>query len=323
MSMDETDIDHGLAQMRGNSAAHSFSPDYLAAKKTIDDRALNKKVWRKLAQELARHPATSPLKILEIGAGIGTMFERVIDWGLLKGQVIYTAIDSDPLQTAAARDYLTNWAERKKHSLQWDAYQQARLRTAETMVEIDIRQLRIEELAAGFEPPHSWDLIIAHAVLDLIDFTALLPDLLALLKDRGLFYTTCNFNGATSFSPPCKGDEEIINYYHQSMDQRCFGASITGRRLLSNLKEQGLDLLASGPSDWLIEPQEQGYSPEESYFLGVIIAMVEKELAADSHPAPHSADWIRLRRQQVSASKLSFTAHHLDILARYLLPAGR
>jgi hypothetical protein len=281
---------------------------------------MNKGVWRRLAQELPHCSECSPLQILEIGAGIGTMFERVVDWGLLEGQVIYTATDSDPHQTANARDYLTNWAESKKHALQWDGDQRARLRTAATMVELNIRQLSIEELAAGSEPPHSWDLLIAHAVLDLIDFTALLPDLLLLLKDRGLFYTTCNFNGATKFSPACKGDEEIINRYHQSMEKRCPGASVTGRRLLSLLEERGLDVLAWGSSDWLIDPREQSYSPEESCFLGVILAMVEKELAAASPHIHDSADWIRQRRQQAAAGTLSFTAHHLDILARHLLP---
>jgi hypothetical protein len=188
------------------------------------------------------------------------------------------------------------------------------------MVELNIRRVGIEELATRSEPPHTWDMLIAHAVFDLIDFTSLLKDLLALLKHRGLFYTTCNFNGVTSFSPPCKGDKAIIKHYHQSMEQRCSGASVTGRRLLSHLEEQGVDLLASGPSDWLIEPQGEGYSPEENYFLGVIITMVEKELAAITPHAPHSANWIQQRRRQISAGTLSFTAHHLDMLARYLLP---
>jgi SAM-dependent methyltransferase len=322
MSLDKNHINQGLTQTRDATAAQDFSPGYLAAKKIIDDQALNKEVWHKLAQELARYPETLPLKILEIGAGIGTMIERIIDWGLIKGSVNYTASDSDPIQMAAAKGYLSSWAERKKHHIEWDGDQQARIYAPETTLKLTLRQARIEDLAAGSEPPHTWDLLIAHAVLDLIDFTAILPNLLKLLKDRGLFYTTCNFDGATSFSPPCSGDEKIINHYHESMEQRCFGTSVTGRRLLFFLEEQGLDLLASGSSDWLIEPQGRDYSPEERFFLGVIIAMVEKELTTSPQHPPKSSDWIRQRRQQASAGTLSFSAHHLDMLARYFLPAG-
>jgi SAM-dependent methyltransferase len=322
MNLDKHSINQGLSQTQRNTSTQDFSPQYLAAKKTIDDRALNKEVWQKLTQELARYPGTSPLEILEIGAGIGTMIERIIDGGLIKGQVVYTATDSDSIQMAAARDYLTGWAEREEHHVEWDGDQQARICTPETTVTLTIRQARIEDLADGSEPPHSCDVLIAHAVLDLVDFPAVLPNLLKLLKDRGLFYTTCNFDGATSFSPPCRGDETIIKHYHESMEQRCSGASVTGRRLLSFMKEQGLDVLASGSSDWLIEPQEQKYSPEEHYFLGVIIGMVEKELTASPHHASISSDWICQRRQQASAGTLSFSAHHLDLLARYVLPAG-
>jgi hypothetical protein len=321
MSLNQNHNNHKPAQPLGSPVAQSFSAEYLAAKKVVDDRALNKRVWRTLVQELPHCPGASPLKILEIGAGIGTMFERVVDWGLLKGKVIYAATDSDPRQTAAARAYLTSWAEKKKYSFDWNADQQALLRTSETTVELNVRQAEIEELAAGAEPPHTWDLIIAHAVLDLIDFTTLLPQLLTLLKDRGLFYTTCNFDGETSFEPPVAGDEEIINHYHESMEKRCFGASVTGRRVRDFLREQGLEVLVSGSSNWFIEPRKQSYSQKESCFLGVILAMVEKELATAPHQASKSADWIRQRRRQISAGTLSFAARHLDMLARYSVPA--
>jgi hypothetical protein len=48
--------------------------------------------------------------------------------------------------------------------------------------------------------------------------------------------------------------------------------------------------------------------------------MVEKELATAPHHDSQSADWVRLRRQQISAGTLSFAARHLDMLARYSSP---
>ncbi len=53
---------------------------YLAAKKSVDDRALNRHVWETLKSSLAAQVAETPVRILEIGAGIGTMVERLLDW---------------------------------------------------------------------------------------------------------------------------------------------------------------------------------------------------------------------------------------------------
>ena len=67
---------------------------YLAAKKRIDDGALNRNVLDKLRTQLRQTNTHSPLRVLELGAGIGTMVERLVDWGLLTS-ANYTAIDAD------------------------------------------------------------------------------------------------------------------------------------------------------------------------------------------------------------------------------------
>ena len=62
---------------------------YLAAKKPIDDRSLNPRVWDSLARAL---PGTRPMDVLELGAGIGSMVQRVIERGLLT-DCRYRAVD--------------------------------------------------------------------------------------------------------------------------------------------------------------------------------------------------------------------------------------
>ena len=42
---------------------------YLAAKKSVDDRALNWQVWQRLVAALPRATTEQPLRILEVGAG--------------------------------------------------------------------------------------------------------------------------------------------------------------------------------------------------------------------------------------------------------------
>ena len=77
-----------------------ISPDeysftrYLAAKKSVDDRALNEYTWQALARALPQ----KGMQVLEIGAGIGTMVERIIERRLFAADVAYTAIDTPARQ---------------------------------------------------------------------------------------------------------------------------------------------------------------------------------------------------------------------------------
>ena len=70
---------------------------YLAAKKDLDDRSLNRHVRETLARHLLETRKTPPLRVLEVGCGIGTMLERLLDWQLLP-EAAYTGIDSTPRQ---------------------------------------------------------------------------------------------------------------------------------------------------------------------------------------------------------------------------------
>jgi SAM-dependent methyltransferase len=88
--------------------AYSFTR-YLAAKKNLDDRSLNRRVWDRLRQAVQERPEPAPLRVLEVGCGIGTMIERLLDWGLL-GQAVYTAIDAEAANLAAARERLRGLA---------------------------------------------------------------------------------------------------------------------------------------------------------------------------------------------------------------------
>ncbi len=87
---------------------YSF-PRYLAAKKSVDDRALNRHVWETLGGSLPPALPEAPLRVLEIGAGVGAMLERLLEGGLLR-YASYTALDAMPENIAAARPRLSAWA---------------------------------------------------------------------------------------------------------------------------------------------------------------------------------------------------------------------
>lgn len=270
---------------------------YLAAKRSVDDRALNRQVWNRLAAAV-REIEHEPLHVLEVGAGIGTMVERVRDWGL-SNSADYTAIDADPMNIAAAR---------------------ARLAHSELHLEaIDLFDFMLRERGKSH-----WDLLIAHAFLDLVDIPATLPDLLALLAPGGLFYFTIVFDGVTSFLPEIdpEFDAQIERLYHQTMDERVVagrrsGDSHSGRHLFRHLRAAGAELLAAGPSDWCVYPGRGGYLADEAYFLQFIIATVDRALR--SHPqldAERFAAWIQRRHAQIDRGELVYLAHQLDFVGR-------
>ncbi len=297
----------------------SFDPRYLAAKKSIDDRALNHHVWETLRQTLRHFTEGEPVNILELGAGIGTMFERLVDRGLLTGPSAYLATDMDAGQLRAARKYLAQWAEKHGHSWSW-ADDGGRLNTRKAEISLTLEPVRAEELADRSDALGPFHLIIAHAVLDLVDFPAVLPRLLSRLTNNGLAYFTCNFDGGTVFLPHYEGEEEIIRRYHNSMEARLTGASHTGRRLLTFVQSAGLEIVAAGSSDWVIYPRAAGYSFDETFFLHAIIETIERELAKEKNQPSaltNLNNWARLRHRQIETGELSFLARHLDILVQY------
>src|SRR5687768_2142792 len=78
---------------------------YLAAKRTVDDRALNHHVWESLHQQLAQRSSRSQwLAVLELGGGIGTMVERLLEEGRLPS-TSYHLLDeqAENIATAYAR----------------------------------------------------------------------------------------------------------------------------------------------------------------------------------------------------------------------------
>lgn len=311
--------DRGLScSPRGVALEEGFDPDYLAAKKAIDDRALNRYVWTALCQALPQTTGTESARILEIGAGIGTMLARVVDWGLLTGPATYVATDSEVGHLRSARHYLADWAAQQGHNLSWSGTERGRLSTPLAEIDLMFEVVRGEELARRTDTLGTFHLVIAHAVLDLVDLSVVLPGLRAQLTSGGLAYLTCNFDGTTLFLPEYPGEEEweFLRRYHGSMEARRPGASHTGRRLLELLQRPGLELLAVGSSDWVIHPRHAGYSKDEAFFLQALITTVERELIKSDPPLSGLAAWARTRHQQVEAGVLSFLARNLDFLVR-------
>jgi len=310
---------------------HSF-PRYLAAKKSVDDRALNQHVWDVLQQRVGECTLNRarPLQVLEIGAGIGTMVERILARGLFTN-ADYTLVDAMAENIATAGQRLPHWATThgftvtagdRPTSLQISrnaTEDQAAVRLA-----LSLQTADCFDFAARSDQAGKYDLLIAHAFLDLVDIPRSLPRLRSLLQPQALCYLTINFDGGTILQPELDRafDQVLETLYHETMDKRLVkgepsGDSRSGRHLFGHLRTAGIDLLAAGSSDWVVFASKTGYPADEAYFLHFIIETIAGAL--HGQPALDQARflaWINARHGQIERGELVYIAHQLDFLGQ-------
>jgi len=307
-----------------NPASETYLfPRYLAAKKSVDDRALNQQVWQNLRQDLPNSGRKKPLQVLEAGCGIGTMLERMLDWGLIT-YASYTGVDAMPENIETARSRINQWAG--EHSMQSSMQNNTlNLQDSQRWMSVQFETSDIYDFIASRSGQQTWDLIVAHAFLDLIDIPAALPKLFGLLRPGGLYYFTINFDGASLLEPVIDPsfDELVERLYHQSMDQRITtgnpsGDSRAGRHLFQHLIHAGARIKAAGSSDWVVFAHHGVYPADEAYFLHFILHFFETALMGNPQLDPHRfRDWMTQRRAQVEAGELVYIAHQLDFYGKF------
>ena len=286
---------------------------YLAAKTTVDDRALN----RHVLGELRRLMPTGAPQVLEVGAGLGTMVARLMDWGAVTtGE--YTLLDADQQMLDCSRRWLRDWAAARglRSELLPDGLKVGDLRVRLVHAELG------SYLAAGHGA--AADVLIASAVLDLVDVPAVLPGLLRLLVPGGVYWFTINYDGESIFAPGHPHDDQIMRAYHRDMDERVrygrpAGESRTGRHLFHRLRAAGAPALAAGPSDWVVSAGPDGHYPgDEAYFLRSILDTIQNALGnrQDRVEPADLAGWLAERGRQLAAGELVYIAHQLDFAGR-------
>lgn len=307
-----------MGQTFGTMAAEPYSR-YLLSKRSVDDRALNRPVLERLGGELRVLGDKVP-RIVEIGAGMGTMVARLVEWRLLR-RAEYLLLDVDRGVLADARSWLPAWGE--AHGLRSEGMGDGLRLYDRQGVDLVLRFVCAELGQFLEEPTHATaDLLIANAVLDLVDVPVMLPRLFQLLVPGGLFWFSLNFDGETLFQPELPDDLPLMRVYHRSMDERVrYGApagdSRTGRHLFGHLRAAGATLLAAGASDWVVHPEGGRYPAEEGLFLRQILQTIGAELHKHADvDAAALARWLRTRGEQVDRGELVYIAHQLDFLGR-------
>src|SRR5512146_3250377 len=163
---------------------------YLAAKRTVDDRALNRVVWSEMAGNLRELQHGGNCTVLEVGAGTGTMFQRMVEWGALwRGD--YFAVDASAENTAAARQALAGWAKTRGFSYEEGEGGGALLFSkSQQDLRLELETTDVYDFSQRETHKQDWDVLVAHAFLDLFDIRDLVPRLIQLVKPRGLLYLT-------------------------------------------------------------------------------------------------------------------------------------
>jgi hypothetical protein len=414
---------------------------YLAAKTTVDDRALNQPVLGELRRLM---PARAP-RLLEVGAGLGTMVARLLDWGLVSSGE-YILLDADQRLLDGSRRWLGEWAAARGLRTEvlpdglWVGNLRVRLVHAELASYLEEAGVVAGESGGGAEEPGGAaeerggpggpggaaeapgrpgepggpaeapgrpgepggpaeapgrprepggpaeapgrprepggpaetpgrprepgaaaeapdgpdapggaaeapdgpdapggaaeapgepsgplvDVLIANAVLDLVDVPAVLPGLLRLLRPGGAYWFTINYDGETIFAPSHPLDDQIMRAYHRDMDERVrygrpAGESRTGRRMFEYLAAAGAPALAAGSSDWVVHAgPERKYPGDEAYFVRCILDTIQGALRTrpDRVAPADLADWLTARDRQLAAGDLVYLAHQLDFTGR-------
>ncbi len=204
-------------------------------------------------------------------------------------QAEYTAVDFNGEVIASARQQFPSWAARQGYDVQTNPDRSLSFSRPGQRVRLHLVAQDVFDFIAWRQGQPGWDLLVAHAFLDLIDIPSSLPTLFQLCNPGGYFYFTINFDGATLFEPVIDPafDELVQTLYHRTMDrapdqwqalrrqpQRSPFVSSSKRCRGGDHRRRGLGLGCHS--------RARGYPQDEAYFLHYIIETVRQALAGQA-----------------------------------------
>lgn len=263
---------------------------YLRAKAPLDTRSLHPATWQLLVDRLRSTPST---RILEVGAGTGTMMDRLFRAGAL-GPTAYWALEPQPELLRQAGLVL----------------QQLVREFPQTASELVLYPLAMDWQTYTQNPSaQAFDLVMAHAFVDLVDAPAFLDSLLPYLRSGSLVYLSLIFDGLTQWFPTLSEDDELMARYHADMAGPVFNGERSGPRagrlLWNRALQLGWKVLGIGPSDWVItQPATEADRLVQLWLLDTIHRVLGES----------ASEWIFRRRNQAQAGQLGLRVSHLDLL---------
>jgi SAM-dependent methyltransferase len=290
---------------------------FLEAKLALDERSLNIEVRQTALERLT--PASGALRWLDVGTGTGSTIRRLLNADLHRAVEI-AALDRDGTLLEIASAKISEELVRGSYEVQ-RRRDFIGARKAERELRVDFRCCDVLE----FEPGRAcYDLVTAHAFMDLVPIGPAVSRFATWLSAGGVFYATLNYDGATALLPlyPDPAFEDaILAGYDASMEKRRVGAYATGgarsgRRLHDALRESGFDVLAYGSSDWDITPRSGIYRDRDADVLHALLATIRTESERNPAIDPEKlARWHASRSARIETGELGMIVHQLDVVA--------
>ena len=304
---------------------------YLEARRSVDDRALHDRVFEAFADGVAELAAGNgdPLRIVEVGGGIGTMIARLVERDVFSGSVRYRLIDRDADTIDRAREVLPDWLEAagcavERTATGLDVRSTSTRADGPSGFDLEVR-LETGDAFDGSPDEMTADAVIGSAVFDLLDLERALSWVESVMRPGGLFYAPLTYDGATRFTPADPFDDRLERLYHRHMDEVRDepGGSRAGRRLVELLDrdDRPFEVLEVGASEWVLHPHERSPSTASAervvtrYLLETIDDALS-DFAMKTVDPRNRRRWRHRRAEELATGELTVRVRHVDVLAR-------
>jgi SAM-dependent methyltransferase len=288
-----------------------FEASWLTARRPYDEAALDQGAIAKIQAWAGALPEAQALTVVDLGSGTGVAIRRATAWLAPRTLRAY-AVDDDP--TLLAQLGLEISIQDEGHG---------RPPTKVTPLVGDVLA-PLDRLGGPVDG--SVDLVLGHALADLLPLGRLAARVAALLRPGGLAHLALTYDGLTAFEPGVGPsfpdldlDRRVIEAFHRRMDHHRvaepgYGGSTAGRRLAAALEAAGLEIVADAASVWQVRA---GDGPGGQAVLSRLIQYVVE--AVDDEGRVLASDlgaWEATCRVALGAGSLEARVGHRDVLAQ-------
>jgi SAM-dependent methyltransferase len=281
----------------------AFDADWLAARAPYDEAALDQPAIDAIRAWGARLPTGDAPVVVDLGSGTGVALDRARRW-MAPRKIVAYAVDQD----AGLLNRIIQPADGSRI----------------TPVVGDV----LSPLGANGGPTDGTvDLVVGHALADLLPLDRLAARVSALLRPGGLVHLALVYDGLTAFEPTDDPDldvdagleAEVIAAFHAHMDQPAreaptYGGSTAGRRLGPALSDMGLEVLVDAPSVWKVCASDgAGGRAVLDRLIRYVAGSIRETGALPSADLGH---WESRLRAALDTHTLTARVGHRDLLAR-------
>nr|MBN1229202.1 hypothetical protein [Anaerolineae bacterium] len=296
---------------------------YLEAKQVVEDRAINQHVWQSLRKALFSSHAIGQVRLLYIGAGIGSMVRRILAWGLIPGEAVITMVDPRADIIVEAQKCLPKWAQSHGYNVQ-QANGEFAFSRGHQQIMVRMEALDLSDFIMREQEKHKWDLLLSHALPETGDHLPGIPLLASLVEPGGLFYFTLNGEGIIKLSaidgqePDTGIEAQYTGKWCRKPDPADEGANrLPVCSAYQLLAKAGVKFLDVGGSSRVIFPGPYGYTVDEAYALHYLIHQIGLEVKdLPGMDAQILEGWSARRHTQIEEGKLVYISHHIDFLGQ-------